>query len=62
MNNTREIKLSESQKQLLRTMLFYELQNYVILELDRLKSEGKDAVQLEIVRAYLENRIQELAK
>lgn len=43
-------------------MLFYELQNYVILELDRLKSEGKDAVQLEIVRAYLENRIQELTK
>lgn len=52
--------MSESQKQLLKTMLFYELQNYVILELDRLKSEGKDTVQLDIVRTYLENRISQL--
>ena len=54
--------MSYSQKQLLKTMLFYELQNHVIIELDRLRAEGKDTDELDTVRSYLENRISNIMK
>ena len=54
--------MSYSQKQLLKTMLFYELQNHVIIELDRLRAEGKDTEDLDTVRSYLENRISNIMK
>ena len=54
--------MSYSQKQLLKTMLFYELQNHVVIELDRLRAEGKDTEDLDTVRSYLENRISNIMK
>ena len=54
--------MSESQKQLLRTMLFYDLQNYVLLELDKKRLSGEDTTELEYVRHYMENRIEQIMK
>lgn len=54
--------MSESQKQLLRTMLFYDLQNYVLLELDKKRLSGEDTTELEHVRHYMETRIEQIMK
>lgn len=54
--------MSFSQNQLLKTMLFYDLQNHVNLEIDKLKIEGKDTSELEIVQRYMEHRISELQR
>lgn len=54
--------MSESQKQLLKTMLFYDLQNHVDIELNRLKSIGHDTSELECVKSYMEKRISDLSK
>lgn len=54
--------MSESQKQLLKTMLFYDLQNYVLLELDKKRLSGEDTTELECVRHYMENRIAQIMK
>ena len=54
--------MSESQKQLLKTMLFYDLQNYVILELDKKRLRGEDTTELEHVRHYMETRIDQIMK
>jgi hypothetical protein len=52
--------LSESQKQLLKTMLFYDLQNYVLLEIERLRLSGVDTSELDTVKKYMEKRIRQL--
>lgn len=54
--------MSESQKQLLKTMLFYDLQNYVLLELDKKRFRGEDTTELEHVRHYMETRIDQIMK
>lgn len=54
--------MSESQKQLLKTMLFYDLQNYVLLELDKKRLRGEDTTELEHVRHYMETRIDQIMK
>lgn len=52
--------MSDSQKQLLKTMLFYELQNYVMIELINPELSKEKISELKIVKAYLEKRIEEL--
>ena len=54
--------MSESHKQLLKTMLFYDLQNYVLLELDKKRLRGEDTTELEHVRHYMETRIDQIMK
>ena len=54
--------MSESQKQLLKTMLFYDLQNYVLLELDKKRLRGEDTTEQEHVRHYMETRIDQIMK
>jgi hypothetical protein len=52
--------MSESQKQLLKTMLFYDLQNHVLIELDRRRLLGEDTSELETVKKYMERRISDI--
>lgn len=59
--------MSESQKQLLKTMLFYDLQNHVLLRMEelrkepwRVRREEQELYELEIVCRYIENRISQL--
>lgn len=52
--------MSESQMQLLKTMLFYDLQNHVNIELDRRKQAGQDTMELEHVKVYMEKRISQI--
>lgn len=54
--------MSESQKQLLKTMLFYDLQNHVNIEIDKRKSAGLDTSELECVKSYMEKRISDISK
>lgn len=52
--------MSESQKQLLKTMLFYDLQNYVELERAKQDKASQDTSELDTVAKYMKKRISQL--